>query len=35
MKTVKRMDVIIPAWLLILGGSAAFLYCASTGLLAT
>lgn len=30
---VKRRDMIIPAWLLILSGSAAFLYCAYTGML--
>ncbi len=33
MKTVRRTDLIIPAWILILGGSAAFLFCAFTGLL--
>ncbi len=33
MKTVRRSDMIIPAWIVILGGSAAFLYCAYAGLL--
>ncbi len=33
MKTVRRTDLIIPAWILILSGSAAFLFCAFTGLL--
>ena len=32
---VKRRDMIIPAWLMILTGSGAFLYCAYTGLLAS
>lgn len=33
MNMVKRSDMIIPAWLLILTGSGAFLYCAYAGLL--
>ncbi|SFR57747.1 hypothetical protein SAMN05216203_1532 [Marinobacter daqiaonensis] len=33
MRVVKRMDLIVPAWLLILTGSGAFLYCAYAGLL--
>ncbi len=33
MKTVKRSDMVIPAWLMILTGSGAFLYCAYAGML--
>ena len=33
MKTVRRSDMVIPAWIVILGGSAAFVYCAYAGLL--
>lgn len=33
MKTVKRNDMVIPAWLMILTGSGAFLYCAYAGML--
>lgn len=33
MKNVRRNDMIIPAWILILTGSVAFLYCAYAGLL--
>lgn len=33
MKVIRRNDMIIPAWMMILTGSAAFLYCAYAGLL--
>ena len=33
MKTSSRSALIFPAWGLILMGSGAFIYCASTGLL--
>lgn len=33
MRVVRRSNLIIPAWTLILSGSAAFLYCAYAGLL--
>mgnify|MGYP001627809582 FL=1 len=33
MKVVKRSDMIIPAWLMILTGSGAFIYCAYAGML--
>jgi hypothetical protein len=35
MTMVKRRDMIIPAWLMILTGSGAFFYCAYAGLLSS
>ena len=33
MKTMRRSNMIVPAWLMILTGSVAFFYCAWMGLL--
>lgn len=35
MTTIKRSPLVTPAWTLILLGSAAFIYCAYSGLLST